>query len=301
MTSHDVVARARHLLAQPKAGHAGTLDPDATGVLVVGLGRATRLLRFATGLAKSYAGEIVLGTTTSTLDSAGDVTATFEMSGITPAEVSAAAGRLTGRILQVPPMVSAVKVGGRRLHEIAREGGEIEREARPVEVSRFDVEPTSTPGVYRAEVECSSGTYVRVLAADLGALLGGGAHLRALRRHAVGQFLARDAVELDELARSDVRSPSGLVAHLPQLVVGEELLAPVGYGKVLDRRALGATGDGPWAITDGSGALLAVYEPWDDDRAKPMVVLTGAPGPDGPPGAGDGGVAGPAGGPAPLG
>lgn len=276
MTSHDVVARIRRRLGQPRAGHAGTLDPDATGVLVVGLGRATRLMRFATDLPKSYAGEIVLGTATSTLDASGEVTGTFDMSGVGLAEVRAAASGLSGRILQVPPMVSAVKVGGRRLHEIAREGGQVEREPRPVEVVRFAVEPTAEPGVYLAEVVCSSGTYVRVLAADLGAALGGGAHLRRLVRLAVGQFALRDAVALDAIGRSDVQPPPGLVAHLAQVVAGEDLVNPVSHGKVLDRRAFTAAGEGPWAVSDPAGALLAVYEPWGEDRVKPMVVLVPA-------------------------
>jgi tRNA pseudouridine55 synthase len=280
MTSHDVVARARRLLEQPKAGHAGTLDPDATGVLVLGLGRATRLMRFATGLSKCYTGEIVLGTSTSTLDAGGEITATYDMASVTLAEVRAAAATLTGRILQVPPMVSALKVGGRRLHEIAREGGEVVREPRPVEVMRFDIEETSEAGVYRAFVECSSGTYIRVLAADLGELLGGGAHLRVLRRSAVGQFRVEEAVVLERLARSDVSPPAGLVAHLAPVTVGAELLAPVAFGKVLDRRSLGTSGEGPWAVLDEAGSLLAVYEPWGDERAKPIVVLVDAPAPE---------------------
>jgi tRNA pseudouridine55 synthase len=292
MTSHDVVARVRRLLGQPKAGHAGTLDPDATGVLVVGLGRATRLMRFATGLPKSYTAEIVLGTSTSTLDAGGEVTGVFEMSRVTLAEAREAASRLTGRILQVPPMVSAVKVGGRRLHEIAREGGEVERQPRPVEVYRFDLESTALPGVLGAAVDCSSGTYVRVLAAELGVLLGGGAHLRTLRRCAVGQFLVGDAVALDRLSRADVRPPAGLVAHLDTVVAPDALFGPIGVGKVLGRRVLGWSGDGPWAVTDAAGDLLAVYEARDEDRVKPMVVLIAAPPPgDRQTGAGPGAVA----------
>ncbi len=273
MTSHDVVARCRRLLGQPKAGHAGTLDPDATGVLVVGLGRATRLLRFATGLAKSYVGEVVLGSATSTLDAGGVVVATYDMSGVTEDDVRAAAAGLTGRILQVPPMVSAVKIGGRRLHEIAREGGEVERSPRPVEVARFDVTPAGEPGIFAVTVDCSSGTYVRSLADDLGAALGGGAHLRRLRRTAVGSLSVSDAVPLDDLSRADVRPASGLVAHLAAVTVGDELVAQIAHGKVLDRRELGATGEGPWTISSDDGELLAVYEPWADERAKPTVVL----------------------------
>ena len=181
-TSHDVVAKSRGVLGTPRVGHSGTLDPDATGVLVLGVGRATRLLRFLQGLPKSYSCEVVLGVETSTLDAAGEVTASHDMSAVTPAAVEAAAATLRGDILQVPPMVSAIKIGGRRLHEMARAGEEIERPPRPVRIDRFDLEPTDDPMVYRAIVDCSSGTYVRSLAADLGAALGGGAHLRGARR-----------------------------------------------------------------------------------------------------------------------
>src|SRR6478752_7517825 len=188
VTSHDVVGVLRHRLGERRVGHAGTLDPDATGVLLVGVGKVTRLLRFLTALGKRYEAEVVFGTTTSTLDAAGEVTATFAMDDLDVTQVRAAAARLTGEIMQVPPMVSALKVDGRRLHELAREGIEVERAARPVTVHSFTVEPTADRLVYRIAVHCSSGTYVRSLAADLGELLGGGAHLRALRRTAVGSF-----------------------------------------------------------------------------------------------------------------
>ncbi|MEC9204019.1 MAG: tRNA pseudouridine(55) synthase TruB, partial [Actinomycetota bacterium] len=163
-TSHDVVARSRKVLGTRKVGHSGTLDPDATGVLVLGVGRATRLLRYLTLLPKRYTATIVLGTETTTLDAAGEVTAVHDMSGVVQDDVWRAARQLTGDIEQVPPMFSAVKVGGRRLHEIAREGGEVERAPRPVTVHRFDVTPTADPQVWKADVECSSGTYVRTLA-----------------------------------------------------------------------------------------------------------------------------------------
>jgi tRNA pseudouridine55 synthase len=196
-TSHDVVARCRRIFGQKRVGHAGTLDPDATGVLLVGLGRSTRLLRFLTALPKTYEAEVVLGTSTSTLDASGEVTGTWDMDGVSLAAVRDAARGLTGAIEQVPPMVSAVKVGGRRLHALAREGIEVERQPRPVTVYRFEVMPVTTPGVYRIEVECSSGTYVRVLAADLGEALGGGAHLRNLRRTRIGSVSAEAARRAD--------------------------------------------------------------------------------------------------------
>src|SRR3954447_204648 len=185
VTSHDVVGVLRRRLGERRIGHAGTLDPDATGVLLVGVGKVTRVLRFLTALGKRYEGEVVFGTTTSTLDAAGEVTGTFAMD-LTVDMVRTAAAGLTGPILQVPPMVSALKVDGRRLHELAREGIEVEREARPVTVHELGVTPTADPLVYAVEVHCSSGTYIRTIAADLGERLGGGAHLRNLRRTAVG-------------------------------------------------------------------------------------------------------------------
>jgi len=272
-TSHDVVARIRRVLGERRCGHAGTLDPDATGVLVVGLGRATRLLRFAAELPKSYVGEVVLGTSTSTLDASGKVTATFDMSAVTPDEVRVAASRLTGKILQTPPMVSAVKVGGRRLYELARAGLEVERLPRPVEVFRFQLDPTVDPAVYSVAVECSSGTYVRVLAADLGAALGGGAHLRLLRRTAVGGFSSSGAVVLEALGAGDVRPMGELVAHLPRLVAEATMATAVAHGRVLPRAAAGATGEGPWALFDEDGRLLAVYGAYPGGRMRPFAVV----------------------------
>src|SRR4051794_39695841 len=146
VTSHDVVNMLRRHFGEKRIGHAGTLDPGATGVLVVAVGNATRLLQFVSGADKSYVGEIVLGSTTTTLDNEGEVTAVFDMSDVTLEQARVvAADHLTGDILQVPPMVSALKVDGRRLHELAREGVEIDREARPVTVSRFDLEATDDP------------------------------------------------------------------------------------------------------------------------------------------------------------
>jgi tRNA pseudouridine55 synthase len=270
-TSHDVVAKLRGVLDTRKVGHAGTLDPGATGVLLVGVGRATRLLRFLTALPKTYVGEIVLGTETSTLDADGEITATHDMSGVTLDQARAAAQVLTGEIMQVPPMVSALKVGGKRLHELARQGVEVEREARRVMVHRFDLtEVDGEPGVLRAEVECSSGTYVRTLAADLGAALGGGAHLRALRRTAIGSFTLDDAHPVDQPV---LLSPAEALRDYQITVVDPDTAVLVGHGRVLDRAALGVRGDPPWPICSPEGRLLAVYEPSGPAGAKPAVVV----------------------------
>ncbi len=275
-TSHDVVAKARGLLREKRVGHAGTLDPDATGVLLLGVGRVTRLLRFLSGLPKSYEGEVVLGTATSTLDASGEVTARVDMAGVGEAAVRAAAAGLTGELLQVPPMVSAVKVGGRRLHELARAGVEVERAPRPVTVTRFEVTPTADPLVYGITVDCGSGTYVRALAADLGQALGGAAHLRALRRTAVGPFALAEAVPLQRLDASVLLPPAEALRGRPRVVVGAEVAVEVAHGKVLEPEQLGVSGAGPWAVVDAAGALLAVYES-HGRRVKPAVVVAVPP------------------------
>ncbi|WP_334145017.1 tRNA pseudouridine(55) synthase TruB [Rhabdothermincola sp.] len=277
-TSHDVVAKCRKLLGTRRVGHSGTLDPDATGVLLVGVGRVTRLLRFLTALPKSYTCEIMLGVETSTLDASGEVTATHAMA-VTPDDVRVAAEALTGEILQVPPMVSAVHVGGRRLHELAREGREVERAPRPVTVWRFEVTPTGDPLVYQASVICSSGTYVRSLAADLGAALGGGAHLRHLRRTAIGSFTEAEAWPVEQVGPEVLLAPAAALRDYPQARVDERVAAEVRVGKVLDRSRLGVgEGEGPWAVLDAGGGLLAVYEPHRAGTVKPAVVVAPAGG-----------------------
>ena len=270
-TSHDVVAQARKLLGTRRVGHSGTLDPDATGVLVLGVGRATRLLRFITTLPKSYTARIVLGTETSTLDASGEITVVHDMSLIGADDVRRAAAGLVGELQQIPPMVSAVRVGGRRLHEIAREGGEVDRAPRPVTVHHFEVAATADPAVYEASVSCSSGTYVRALAADLGTALGGGAHLRDLRRVAVGSFTVDEARPVDDLQL--LPAAVGL-RDLPGVIVDEGTAVDVGHGKVLDRDRLAASGEGPWPVHGPDGTLIAVYEDLQG-RIKPAVVLVG--------------------------
>ncbi len=276
-TSHDVVAKARGILRTRKVGHSGTLDPDATGVLVLGLGRATRLLRYLTELPKQYTGEIVLGTATTTLDASGEVVATADMGGVTLDQARAAAATLTGAILQVPPMVSAVQIGGRRLHELAREGIEVEREARPVTVHRFEITDArpGDPLVLRCVVDCSSGTYVRSLAADLGVALGGVAHLRNLRRTAVGGFTLADARTLDALDVAHLLPIGAAVAHLARLDVDATAAADIAHGKVLERARLGLDPGvaGPWAVFDTAGDLLAVYEAHRGGTVKPALVI----------------------------
>lgn len=267
MTSHDVVDRVRRRFGERQVGHAGTLDPDATGLLLVAVGATTKLLRFASGLDKDYDGEVVLGVETSTLDAAGEVTARHDMAQVTVDQArSVVEQHLLGAIEQIPPMVSAVKVGGRRLHELAREGVEVERAPRPVRVERFEVNPTDDPTVLAVSVTCSSGTYVRTLAADLGRLLGGGAHLRHLRRTRIGPFDLHGAAGIDDAV---LQPPVTLLRGMAQVTVDDATAQRVRHGAVM----AAWPGESPWAVLDTTGRLLAVYEAHGAHQAKPSVVL----------------------------
>lgn len=278
MTSHDVVAAVRRALGIRRVGHAGTLDPPATGVLLVGVGRATRLLRFLSSTKKAYDGTFVLGATTTTLDATGSVTATFDMASVAPDDVVTAAAALTGELSQRPPMVSAVKVRGRRLHELARAGVTVDRAERRVVVDAFDVAPL-TDGTWRFAITCSAGTYVRTLVDDLGRALGGGAHVATLRRTGSGAFGLDDATPLAEaLADPDalrvaLRAPIEMVAHLGVVDVASEDAARLVAGQRVASPAPGPSG--PVAVRGEDGALVCVAERDDEGTLRPDVVLLG--------------------------
>ncbi len=291
-TSHDVVAKCRGVFRQKRAGHSGTLDPDATGVLLIGFGCVTKILSLLTALPKTYTGEVVLGTATSTLDASGDVLHTYDMSSVNIDDVRRAAASFMGDILQIPPMVSAVQIGGVRLHELARQGIEIDRPARPVTVYRYDVHDEVEPGVFSVTVECSSGTYVRSLAADVGALLGGGAHLRNLRRTAIGSFTVEEGALVDEhLGDAPMRSPAEALRDYPRVTVDATTSAMVANGRMIPSVAFEVAAEGGsvhgsranerlpgagtprWAVVDNDGDLLAVYEPSDEGLAKASIVI----------------------------
>ena len=275
-TSHDVVARLRKAFGQRRIGHAGTLDPDATGVLLVGLGRATRLLRFLQVAHKEYRASVCFGIATSTLDAAGDELARCSMT-LTRDEVAAASKSFVGDIEQVPPMVSAVKVGGRRLHELARAGEEVDRALRHVHVERFDVEAFEL-GEYPVAtvfVECASGTYVRSLAADLGEALGGCAHVVTLRRLRVGSFGLAEAHPLAEIESNPLGAllpPITAMRDLERVDLDEKQARAVRYGNMFSLSEFGGLGDGPFAFVSPQGDLLAVYE-HHDAGVKPAVVV----------------------------
>jgi tRNA pseudouridine55 synthase len=278
-TSHDVVAKLRKLYRQRRVGHAGTLDPDATGVLLVGLGRVTRLLRFLQESGKVYRGTVRFGVATSSLDASGDVLDRRPMP-VTRDEVAEVAKCFVGEIDQVPPMVSAVKIDGRRLHELARRGEEVDRAARTVSIERLDIEGFED-GPYPAAtivVECGSGTYIRSLAADLGAALGGPAHLESLRRLRVASFGLDEARTLEQIEADPaaaVLPPLVAMRDLEQLPVDDERARAVCHGMTFPVSALGDVGAGPFAVVGPDRALLAVYE---RRRAgvKPAVVVASA-------------------------
>lgn len=261
-TSHDVVARMRRLAGTRKVGHAGTLDPMATGVLVLGAGRATRLLGHLMLTEKAYAATIRFGATTTTDDAEGEITADHDVSALDRTSIVAAVGAFRGSIEQVPSSVSAIKVDGRRAYALAREGGDVQLDARTVQIDRFDVLDVRSTGQYvdaDVEVECSSGTYIRALARDLGESLGVGGHLTALRRGRVGPFGLEDARTLDELAeRLDVLDLATVARRsFPVHTLDADVAAMVRNGRALMDTALPT--DGVVAMFDPAGEFLALY------------------------------------------
>jgi len=282
-TSHDVVARCRRLLGERRIGHAGTLDPMATGLLVLGLGRATRLLRFVQHLPKTYLAVAVLGVATDTLDADGAVLSREPLP-VSADEVRQASERFVGTIYQVPPMVSARRVEGRRLYDLARQGKEVEREARTVEVFSLEVvdfAPSDYPEA-TLQVRCSSGTYIRTLADDLARALGGRAHLGALRRLSSGSLRVEDAHTLEAVEEAAGRGeaeglllePSDALRDLPAVRVAIGTASAVCHGAVFPAPLLGIdpAATGPHRVLDSGGRLLAVYRV-EGRAARPEVVV----------------------------
>lgn len=272
ITSHDVVAQARRVTGIRKIGHAGTLDPLATGVVVLALGRATRLIRYVQDQEKEYVALVQFGVATDTLDADGTETERAPMAldqqGLTDALVA-----FRGEIEQVPPMVSALKHDGKRLYEIARRGAEVERPPRLVTIHELELNEFF-PGDYpRAElrVVCSKGTYVRALADDIGRSLGGRAHLLALRRTRVGVFGLGHAITIEDLASwtSYLRDPVEAVSGLDEWRASEEEAIAVRHGRRLPSPAVGG---GHWAVIDREGHLLAVYRQRGREAVAEVVL-----------------------------
>ena len=277
MTSHDVVARVRRILGTRKVGHAGTLDPMATGVLVLGIERATKLLGHLALDTKAYLATIRLGAATTTDDAQGDVLSTADASGVADEAIAAGIAKLSGHIQQVPSAVSAVKVDGKRAYARVRAGEHVELPPRPVEVSRFDLLAARREGeVVELDVmvECSSGTYVRALARDLGADLGVGGHLGALRRTRVGPFDLRVVTTLDHLAEQPGLSLSlddAVAKAFPRRDVDVRSAAALLRGQQLP--AAGITGT--YGVFDPAGHAVALAVD-AGEAARSVVVLTPA-------------------------
>ncbi len=295
-TSHDVVARTRFVLGTKKVGHAGTLDPMASGLLILGVERATKLLGHLALNDKSYRATIRLGESTSTEDAEGELIATVDASGVTDQQIRTAMATLSGDIWQVPSSVSAIKVDGRRAYDLVRAGESVVLAARPVTVNTFDLLSRSTVGpVIELEVlvDCSTGTYVRALARDLGGLLGVGAHLTALRRTRIGPFDLADAVDIyaDQpwVPRNrQVKPPRSALdpavraatwsAVLPAVQAAARSF-PVRRATVAEAtdlsfgRSVGTAGiDGTYAVVDSNGTDLLALVAEADGRAKPVLV-----------------------------
>ncbi len=277
MTSHDVVNAVRRMAGTRRVGHAGTLDPMATGVLVVVVGAATRLAQFIDGCDKTYRATLRLGATTTTYDADGDIVARRPVT-VNQAEVEAALACFRGDILQIPPMHSAVKVKGQKLYKLAHRGKEVERAPRPVTIHRLDVLAWALPDV-TIEVTCSAGTYIRSLAHDLGQALGCGAHLTALTRTAAGAFRLEDSRALEELrALADagrlaeaVLPPQTALTGLPVVTLTPEQAQAVGYGQTFPL-------DGPSDAAmvqahDAAGQLVAVLIPVEPGMWRPKLVF----------------------------
>lgn len=267
ITSHGVVARARKALGTRKIGHAGTLDPMATGVLVLGVGRATRLLGHLMLTEKTYEATMRLGVTTTTDDAEGEVVAEADTGHLDEDAVRAALAAYVGEIEQVPTAVSAIKVDGKRAYQRVRDGEEVELKARPVNIYELEVTGVTLPEV-SFRVRCSSGTYVRAIARDAGRDLGVGGHLTALRRTAVGPF-GLDVAHLPDALDADALLPMAQVARaaFPTLDLSDDTAQAVRFGRAIDAEL-----DALTALLDPAGEFLALYEP-KDGRARPVAVF----------------------------
>ncbi len=282
MTSHDVVARIRRLAGTRRVGHAGTLDPMATGVLVVGVEKATRLLGYLTLTEKEYAATIRLGQSTSTDDAEGEITSAAPAADVSAETLAAEVNRLTGEIWQVPPAVSAVKVDGQRAYRLTRAGAAPELKPRPVTVYEFTITAVRRDGDLMdvdATVRCSSGTYIRALARDLGAALGTGGHLTCLRRTRVGGYRIEMARTLEQLAEHFEIVPlaQAAAAAFPRRDLSADEARRLAHGGRLATQAAptaqaAATADHPTAAFAPDGSLVALLAE-QDGQARPLVVF----------------------------
>ncbi|WP_428340424.1 tRNA pseudouridine(55) synthase TruB [Mycobacterium sp.] len=274
MTSHDVVGRCRRIFGTRRVGHAGTLDPMATGVLVIGIERATKILGLVTETSKSYAATVRLGQSTSTEDAEGDITQQVSAQNVTDVAIEAAIAGLRGDIAQVPSAVSAIKVDGQRAYRLVREGHAVELAARPVRIDRFEMLAVRRHDELvdvEVEVGCSSGTYIRALARDIGATLAVGGHLIALRRTRVGRFGIAQARPLDELADRPALSLTldeaclQLFAHRP---LTDDEADAVANGRTLNPAGI----DGVYAAHTVDGRVIGLLRD-EGSRTRSVVVI----------------------------
>ena len=274
MTSHDVVSRCRRIFGTRKVGHAGTLDPMATGVLVIGIERATKILGLLSGTSKSYAATIRLGRTTTTDDAEGEVVQDISAAEVTDDAINAGVAVLRGEISQRPSTVSAIKVGGKRAYQLVREGQEVELAARTVRIDRFDVLAIRRDGAFvdiDVEVDCSSGTYIRALARDLGSDVGVGGHLTALRRTRVGGYGLDHARTLDQLGDHPALSytlDQACLLGFPRRDITAEQAVDAGHGRPLPAAGI----EGVYAATDPEGRVLALLEDTGGTTKSVVVV-----------------------------
>lgn len=274
MTSHDVVSRCRRIFATRKVGHAGTLDPMATGVLVIGIERATKILGLLTATDKSYAATIRLGQTTDTEDADGEVLQTVSATAVTDAGIEAAVAVLRGDIMQVPSAVSAIKVGGKRAYKLAREGQVVELAARPVRIERLEVREVRRSADLLdvdVEVDCSSGTYIRALARDIGETLGVGGHLTALRRTRVGGYglaEARTVEALTDNPRLSYSLDEACLLGFPRRDLTADEAESARHGRALEPAGI----DGVYAATAPDGQVISLLRD-EAEKAKSVVVL----------------------------
>jgi len=275
LTSHDVVARVRNIVNEQRVGHAGTLDPMATGLLVLGIGPSTRLLRFAQSEVKRYCGTVRLGVATDSLDAQGTVTGEAAVPTLSGEEMNAYAESMLGAQSQIPPMVSALKVGGRRLHEMARQGLEVTREPREITVSEFRLTAGNDAATWDFEVECTVGTYVRVLLSDLAEKAGTVGHLTALRRISSGRHHIDQALTLEEFAHefengSSLRPPVDFVTQLESVVLSEDQERRLRMGQRVQFDVSFTTLE--IAALNQRGALVGILHP-RGEQWKPELVL----------------------------
>lgn len=274
MTSHDVVGRCRRIFGTRKVGHAGTLDPMATGVLVVGIERATKILGLLTATAKSYSATIRLGRSTSTDDAEGEVLQDISAAHLNDEEIAAGIGPLRGEILQRPSTVSAVKIGGKRAYQLAREGETVELAPRRVRIDRFEILDIRRDGLFIdvvVDVDCSSGTYIRALARDLGEALGVGGHLTALRRTRVGGYGLEHARTLEDLAEHPTLSyplDQACLLAFPRRDITDAQAADASHGRPLPAAGLA----GVYAATDSEDRVVALLED-HGPGTKSVVVI----------------------------